>query len=259
LLSRHPDRPYFLDYAARLFEDFVELHGDRAFSDDLSIVTGLAKVGGQHVAVIGQQKGRSTKEKLERNFGMAHPEGYRKAMRILDLANRFRRPVLTFIDTPGAYPGIGAEERGQSEAIGQSILRMSQLDVPVISIVIGEGGSGGALALGVANRILMLEFATYSVITPEGCASILWRDGTKAAEAAEQLHLLAPNVRDLGVVDRIVTEPFGGAHRDPDAAAKALGEAIDIELRDLLAKDPAVLRDERYAKFRAMGVFDGPG
>src|SRR5687768_14694142 len=176
-LSRHPERPYFLDYLSRLFEDVVELHGDRAFADDPAIVAGFARLDGRSVAVIGQQKGRTTKEKLHRNFGMAHPEGYRKAMRVMELAERFRRPVLTFIDTPGAYPGVGAEERGQSEAIGKSLRVMSELHVPVIATVIGEGGSGGALALGVANRVLMLEYATYSVITPEGCASILWRDG----------------------------------------------------------------------------------
>src|SRR5688572_10330400 len=196
-LSRHPDRPYFLDYLERVFDDFVELHGDRLYADDAAVVSGFARLDGRTVAVIGHQKGRTTKEKLRRNFGMAHPEGYRKAMRIMELANRFGRPVLTFIDTPGAYPGIGAEERGQSEAIGQSLLVMSQLRVPIIATVIGEGGSGGALALGVANRVLMMQFATYSVITPEGCASILWRDGTRAPEAAEQLKLLANDAHRL--------------------------------------------------------------
>ena len=208
-LSRHPDRPYFLDYLERIFDDFVELHGDRAYSDDAAIVSGMARLDGRTVAVIGHQKGRTTKEKLRRNFGMAHPEGYRKAMRIMEMAHRFQRPVLTFIDTPGAYPGIGAEERGQSEAIGASLLAMSRLRVPVIATVIGEGGSGGALALGVANRVLMLQFATYSVITPEGCASILWRDGTRAADAAVQLKLLATNAVDLGVVDEVIPEPAG--------------------------------------------------
>ena len=201
-LSRHPERPYFLDYLARICEDFVELHGDRSFADDAAIVAGFARFHGQSVAVIGQQKGRTTKEKVQRNFAMAHPDGYRKACRIMELAERFHRPVLTFIDTPGAYPGLGAEERGQSEAIGRSLLVMSALRVPVVATVIGEGGSGGALALGVANRVLMLEHATYSVITPEGCASILWRDGAHAPEAAEQLKLLARHAHSLGLVWR---------------------------------------------------------
>jgi acetyl-CoA carboxylase carboxyl transferase subunit alpha len=255
-LSRHPDRPYFLDYLERLFDDFVELHGDRAFSDDAAIVSGFARLDGRTVAVIGHQKGRTTKEKLLRNFGMAHPEGYRKAMRIMELADRYRRPVLTFIDTPGAYPGIGAEERGQSEAIGQSLLVMSRLRVPVIATVIGEGGSGGALALGVANRVLMLQFATYSVITPEGCASILWRDGSRAADAALQLKLLATNALELGVVDDVVDEPVGGAHRDPDEAARKLGESLRRHLAELGRLDGEALVDQRYAKFRAMGVIE---
>lgn len=253
-LSRHPDRPYFLDYLERLFDDVVELHGDRAFSDDPAIVSGFARLDGKTVAVIGHQKGRTTKEKLRRNFGMAHPEGYRKAMRIMELADRFKRPVLTFIDTPGAYPGIGAEERGQSEAIGQSLLVMSRLHVPVIATVIGEGGSGGALALGVANRVLMMQFATYSVITPEGCASILWRDGTRAPEAALQLKLLAGNARELGVVDEVVTEPTGGAHREPDEAARRLGASLRRHLAELSALGPDALVEQRYRKFRAMGV-----
>ncbi|HTJ85474.1 MAG TPA: acetyl-CoA carboxylase carboxyltransferase subunit alpha [Polyangiaceae bacterium] len=253
-LSRHPDRPYFLDYVERLFDDVVELHGDRGFGDDAAIVAGFARLDGQTVAVIGHQKGRTTKEKVRRNFGMAHPEGYRKAMRIMELADRFKRPVLTFIDTAGAYPGMGAEERGQSEAIGRSLLVMSQLGVPVIATVIGEGGSGGALALGVANRVLMLEFATYSVITPEGCASILWRDGARAPEAAGQLKLLGSDALRLGVVDSIVPEPIGGAHRDADDAARRLGEVLRKELAGLSNAHPDTLRDERYAKFRAMGV-----
>jgi acetyl-CoA carboxylase carboxyl transferase subunit alpha len=253
-LSRHPDRPYFLDYLERLFDDFVELHGDRAYSDDAAIVSGFARLDGKTVAVIGHQKGRTTKEKLRRNFGMAHPEGYRKAMRVMELADRFRRPVLTFIDTPGAYPGIGAEERGQSEAIGQSLLVMSRLRVPVIATVIGEGGSGGALALGVANRVLMQEFATYSVITPEGCASILWRDGSRAPEAASQLKLLASNAVELGIVDGVVDEPIGGAHRDPDDAARRLGAALRSHLAELGSIGGDALVDMRYRKFRAMGV-----
>ncbi len=253
-LSRHPDRPYFLDYVERVFDDVLELHGDRAFSDDPAIVAGFARLDGRTVAIIGHQKGRTTKEKVRRNFGMAHPEGYRKAMRVMELADRFRRPVLTFIDTPGAYPGIGAEERGQSEAIGASLALMSGLCVPVIASVIGEGGSGGALALGVANRVLMLEMSTYSVITPEGCASILWRDGARAPEAAQQLKLLAPDVLELGVVDEVVAEPRGGAHRDPDDAARKLGDAIRRHLADLDRLGPEALVAQRYAKFRAMGV-----
>lgn len=253
-LSRHPERPYLLDYLELLFEDFAELHGDRLFADDPAIVSGFARFRGQYVAVIGQQKGRTVKEKVKRNFGMPHPEGYRKAMRIMELADRYRRPIFTFIDTPGAYPGIGAEERGQSEAIGQSILKMSSLRVPVIASVIGEGGSGGALALGVANRVLMFEFATYSVITPEGCASILWRDGGMAPEAAEQLGLLSPTAKRLGIVDEIIEEPLGGAHRDVKAAASSLGEALERNLRELLELDAEALLKARYEKFRAMGV-----
>lgn len=252
-LSRHPDRPYFRDYLERLFEEFVELHGDRSFGDDPAIISGFASFGGQSVCVVGQQKGRTTKQKLHRNFGMAHPEGYRKAMRIMELASRFRRPVITFIDTPGAYPGLGAEERGQSEAIGQSLLTMSRLEVPVIAVVIGEGGSGGALGLGVANRVLMLQYATYSVITPEGCASILWRDGARAAEAAQQLKLLAHDAKALDVIDEVIAEPGGGAHRDWDQAARAVGTALARQLEALTVLGPRQLRDDRYAKFRAMG------
>jgi acetyl-CoA carboxylase carboxyl transferase subunit alpha len=253
-LSRHPDRPYFLDYIERMFDDVLELHGDRAFADDASLIAGFARLDGRTVAIVGHQKGRTTKEKVRRNFGMAHPEGYRKAMRVMALANRFRRPVLTFIDTPGAYPGIGAEERGQSEAIGASLALMSGLEVPVVASVIGEGGSGGALALGVANRVLMLEFATYSVITPEGCASILWRDGARAPDAAQQLKLLATDVLELGVVDEVVTEPRVGSHRDPDVAARRLGDAIRKHLGELEGLSGAELARQRYAKFRAIGV-----
>jgi acetyl-CoA carboxylase carboxyl transferase subunit alpha len=257
-LSRHPDRPYMLDYVERIFDDVLELHGDRAFSDDAAIVAGFARLDGKTVAIIGHQKGRTTKEKLRRNFGMAHPEGYRKAMRIMELADRFKRPVLTFIDTPGAYPGLGAEERGQSEAIGKSLLVMSRLGVPVVATVLGEGGSGGALGLGVANRVLMLEFATYSVITPEGCASILWRDGSRAADAAQQLKLLANDALRLGIVDQIVSEPVGGAHRDPEEAARRVGEALrrnvfDLEQLAAGGRGAQSLVDHRYAKFRAIG------
>src|SRR5689334_17274596 len=254
-LSRHPDRPYFLDYLERIFEDFVELHGDRAFADDPAVVAGFARFEGRAVAVIGQQKGRTTKQKLQRNFGMAHPEGYRKACRIMELAERFQRPVITFIDTPGAYPGLGAEERGQSEAIGDALLVLSRLTVPVLAVVIGEGGSGGALGLGVANRVYMLENATYSVITPEGCASILWRDGARAPDAAEQLKLLAANAHQLGIVDAVVEEPTGGAHRDPDDAARRLGGALRAYLAQLEAMPAEDLVGDRYAKFRALGEF----
>jgi len=254
-LSRHPDRPYFLDYMERLCDDFVELHGDRSFGDDPAVVTGFARFRGRSVAVLGQQKGRTVKQKLSRNFGMAHPEGYRKACRILELAERFQKPVLTFIDTPGAYPGLGAEERGQSEAIGDALLTLSRLTVPVIATVIGEGGSGGALGLGVANHVFMLENATYSVITPEGCASILWRDGARAADAAAQLKLLARDVHKLGVVDEVLEEPLGGAHRDFDRSARVVGEALERSLAQLSKLSPAELREHRYQKFRALGQF----
>lgn len=252
-LSRHPDRPYFLDFAERIFEDILELHGDRSFRDDAAIVSGFARLDGKSVAFIGQQKGRTTKEKVNRNFAMAHPEGYRKAMRVMELADRFKRPVLTFVDTPGAYPGIGAEERGQSEAIGKSILLMSRLRVPSIATVIGEGGSGGALALGVANKVLMFRFATYSVITPEGCASILWRDGAKAATAAEQLRMLAKDAEGLGIVDEIMEEPVGGNHADVELAATTLKEALCRNLEQLRSKSPEELVASRYDKFRAIG------
>jgi acetyl-CoA carboxylase carboxyl transferase subunit alpha len=254
-LSRHPERPYFLDYLERLFTDFIELHGDRAFADDPAVVSGFARFHGKSVAVIGQQKGRSVKQKLSRNFGMAHPEGYRKACRIMELAERFRRPVMTFIDTPGAYPGLGAEERGQSEAIGDALLTLSRLTVPVLAVVIGEGGSGGALGLGVANRVYMLENATYSVITPEGCASILWRDGARAPEAAAQLKLLARDVHKLGVVDAVLEEPLGGAHRDFDRSARGVGEALATGLAELAGLSAGELREQRYRKFRALGQF----
>lgn len=254
-LSRHPDRPYFQDYAERLFEDFVELHGDRAFGDDPAVIAGLARFDGRAVVVIGQQKGRTTKQKLTRNFGMAHPEGYRKAIRMLEMAERFNRPVMTFIDTPGAYPGIGAEERGQSEAIGHSLLVLSRLTVPVLATVIGEGGSGGALGLGVANRVYMMENATYSVITPEGCASILWRDGTRAPDAAEQLKLLARDVHKLGVVDEVLSEPLGGAHRDVDRSADVVRAALRRGMAELGGMSREALRKDRYDKFRALGQF----
>ncbi len=254
-LSRHPDRPYLLDYAPLLFEDWVELHGDRLFGDDPAIVSGFARFQGEIVAVIGHQKGRSAKDKARRNFGMAHPEGYRKAIRVMKLAERAGRAILTFVDTPGAYPGIGAEERGQAEAIGQAISTMSELRVPVLCTILGEGGSGGALAIGVANRVLMLEYATYSVITPEGCASILWREATKAAQAAEQLKLIARDAKRLGVVDEVIPEPPLGAHRRPEVAAASLGERLKHHLEALRPLSPDALIEQRYQRFRALGTW----
>jgi acetyl-CoA carboxylase carboxyl transferase subunit alpha len=254
-LSRHPNRPYSLDYVERLITDFVELHGDRRFGDDPAVVAGIGRFRGRSVVVVGHQKGRSTKEKVVRNFGQAHPEGNRKALRMFELAERFALPVLSFIDTPGAYPGIGAEERGQSEAIGACIAAMARSKVPIISTIIGEGGSGGALALGVANRVMVMEYGTYSVISPEGCASILWKDGSKAEVAAEAMKMTAPDLLRLKVVDRIIDEPAGGAHQDPDAAAERVGAAIHTTLRDLLRMTPDELRDDRYKRFRALGAY----
>lgn len=254
-LSRHPNRPYTADYVARLFQDFVELKGDRRFADDASILAGIGRFHGQSVAVVGHQKGRSTKENVRRNFGMPHPEGYRKAIRLYELADRFGLPVLTFVDTPGAFPGIGAEERGQSEAIAAAIEVMSGIGVPVITTVIGEGGSGGALALGVGNRVLVLEFGYYSVITPEGCAAILWKGPENAPEAAARLRITAPNLLELGIVDLIVDEPPGGAHQDHDAAAKLLDKALFSQLSQLGELGPDELRDDRYQRFRRLGAF----
>jgi acetyl-CoA carboxylase carboxyl transferase subunit alpha len=254
-LSRHPSRPYSQDYIQRLFEDFEELHGDRRFADDPAIVAGLGRFHGRSVAIVGHRKGRSTKENLLYNFGMPNPEGYRKAIRVYELAERFGLPIFTFVDTSGAYPGIGAEERGQSEAIGASIEAMSRVTVPIISTVIGEGGSGGALALGVANRVLVLEFSYYSVISPEGCAAILWKNGDLAPEAAARLKITAPNLLELGIVDSIVDEPPGGAHQDHDAAAKQLDTALYNELKELSALSPEELRADRYDRFRKLGAF----
>lgn len=253
-ISRHPERPYTLDYIAALFEDWQELHGDRNFMDDPAIVGGLARFGGRPVAVIGHQKGRGTKDNLHRNFGMPRPEGYRKALRLMSLAERFGRPIITFIDTPGAYPGIGAEERGQAEAIARNILVMSRLKVPILALVIGEGGSGGALALGVANRVLMLENAIYSVISPEACASILWRDAAEADQAADALRFTAAHCLELGVTDRVIKEPLGGAHRGHEDVFAAVGEAIGHHLDELVAMDPDALVEQRYDRFRALGV-----
>jgi acetyl-CoA carboxylase carboxyl transferase subunit alpha len=253
-LSRHPSRPYTEDYVSLLFSDFQELHGDRKFHDDAAIIGGLAKFNGQAILFVGQQKGRGTKEKMKRNFGMAKPEGYRKAIRLMEMGARFGLPIITFIDTPGAFPGIDAEERGQSEAIADSIMRMFALEVPVITVVIGEGGSGGALAMAVADRVLMQEFSTYSVISPESCASILWSDSTQCEQAAEVLKLSAPEVKKLGVVDEIIPEPQGGAHRNHQGAASALGKYLDKHLQELLPRDGKELAAARVEKFRKMGA-----
>lgn len=255
-LARHPLRPYTLDYAALIFDEFEELAGDRAFADDAAIVGGPARLDGKPVMLIGHQKGRDTKQKIRRNFGMPKPEGYRKALRLMQMAERFRLPVLTFIDTPGAYPGVGAEERGQSEAIARNLLEMSRLRVPIVSTVIGEGGSGGALAIGVADATLMLEYATYSVISPEGCASILWKTAAKAAEAAEALGLTAKRLVELELVDRVIEEPLGGAHRDPKAAAARLKAALIEELGRIEAFPADELLDRRYARLRRHGAYE---
>ena len=254
-ISRHASRPYTLDYVKRLFTSFVELKGDRRFGEDPAIVTGLATFHGKSVAVVGHQKGRGTKENMRRNFGMPQPEGYRKATRIYEMADKFGLPVLTFIDTPGAYPGIGAEQRGQSEAIGASIAAMARARVPIVASIIGEGGSGGALALGVANRVIVLEFGCYSVISPEGCAAILWKDGARADEAATQLKITAPDLLRLGVVDAVLEEPAGGAHQDHDDAAARLDRAIQEQLAALAELSPEALADDRYRRFRNLGAF----
>lgn len=254
-LARHPRRPYSLDYFHLLFTDFLELHGDRRFADDLAIVGGFAFFNDEPVVVIGQQKGRTTQENIERNFGMPHPEGYRKALRLMKLAEKFNRPVFTFIDTPGAYPGIGAEERGQAEAIAENLKEMSQLAVPIIVIVIGEGGSGGALALSIGDRILMLENAIYSVISPEGCAAILFRDAGKAPEAAEVLKLTSNDLYKLGIIDEIIPEPLGGAHRDYVATAENIRKYLKQHLSQLKSIPKKELIELRYQKFRKIGHF----
>jgi acetyl-CoA carboxylase carboxyl transferase subunit alpha len=254
-LARHPARPYMMDYVGLLMDDFVELHGDRSFRDDPAIVGGLAQFDEWEVLVLGHQKGRNTKENMHRNFGMARPEGYRKATRLMRMASRFRRPIICFIDTPGAYPGLGAEERGQAEAIAKALQVMASLECPVISVVIGEGGSGGALALGVTDRILMLEYSIYSVISPEGCASILWRDPAKISEAATQLKLTAPDLLQLGICDEIVAEAPGGAHRNAAQTAAKLRVALKKHLRELVELSPQELVERRYQKFRKMGAF----
>ncbi len=255
-LARHPGRPYTTDLIDNLFTDFQELHGDRAYGDDPAIVTGVARFEGRPVMVIGHQKGRDTKQKVYRNFGMPRPEGYRKALRLMKLAEKFHLPILTFIDTPGAYPGIGAEERGQSEAIARNLFEMSKLRTPVIATVVGEGGSGGALAIAVADRVMMLEYATYSVISPEGCASILWKDASKASDAADALGITSARLRKLGLIDQIIPEPLGGAHRDFDAACANIREALVSSLRDLKALNMDKLLERRHKRLMAYGKFE---
>ena len=254
-LARHPQRPYMLDYVRLLFQDFTELHGDRAYGDDPAMVVGLARFHGRPVAVIGQQKGRDTKQRLERNFGQAKPEGYRKALRIMQLAAKFGRPIFTLVDTPGAYPGIDAEERGQAEAIARNLREMARLPVPIIVTITGEGGSGGALAIAVGDRVNMMENAIYSVISPEGCASIMWRDATKAELAAKALKITAPDLLELGLIDEIVPEPEGGAHRDHEATAQLLDPVLERCLQELRELPVPKLLELRYEKFRRMGQF----
>ena len=254
-IARHSDRPYTLDYVNGIFTHFVELHGDRHFADDLAIVGGLARFNGQPCMVIGHQKGRDTKERAARNFGMTKPEGYRKALRLMKLAEKFKLPVFTFVDTLGAYPGIDAEERGQSEAIGRNIFEMAQLEVPIISTIIGEGGSGGALAISVADQVLMLQYSVYSVISPEGCASILWKTSERASDAAEALGITAHRLKALGLVDKIVNEPVGGAHRDPQAMATSLKRALAEAWRQLADLKTDELIERRYARLNSYGRF----
>jgi acetyl-CoA carboxylase carboxyl transferase subunit alpha len=256
LVARHSDRPYTLDYVRMLMEDWVEVHGDRAFADDPAIVTGLATFRGRSVCVVGHQKGRGTKERIERNFGQPRPEGYRKALRVMRTAERFGLPILSFIDTPGAYPGIGAEERGQAEAIARNLIEMAGLRVPIVVTVTGEGGSGGALALGVGDCVLILEYAVYSVISPEGCAAILWKDQERKNQAAEAMKLTAPDLLELGVVDELVPEPVGGAHVDPEESARRVGDRVEAALERLGRLPVERLLQARYAKFRALGVFE---
>jgi acetyl-CoA carboxylase carboxyl transferase subunit alpha len=254
-VARHPRRPYTLDYLGSIFTDFVELHGDRLYRDDLAVVGGWARLGGTSVMVIGHQKGRDTRENIRRNFGMPHPEGYRKALRLMHLAARFHAPIITLIDTPGAYPGLGAEERGQSEALATNLLEMAMLATPILAVVIGEGGSGGALALGLADRVLMFENSVYSVISPEGCAAILWKDASQRERAAEALKLTAADLLQFKIIDEIIPEPLGGAHQDPDAAGEALREALLRHLGELRKVRPEKLIRRRAEKYAGMGVF----
>lgn len=254
-VARHPQRPYTLDYIERIFSDFEELHGDRSFADDPALVCGIGRLEGVPVAIIGHQKGRDTNDRIYRNYGMARPEGYRKALRIMKLAERFKLPVLTFIDTPGAYPGIDAEERGQSEAIARNLITMTTLKTPIIATVIGEGGSGGALAIGVADKLFMMEYSTYSVISPEGCASILWKNADKAEEAAEAMKITAKNLQELGLIDEIIGEPLGGAHRDYDKTAEMLKNSLVRAVNELVSNDIDDLVDTRQARIRKYGCF----
>ncbi|MEE8511157.1 MAG: acetyl-CoA carboxylase carboxyltransferase subunit alpha [Acidiferrobacterales bacterium] len=255
-LARHPQRPYTLDYIERVFSEFEELHGDRLFADDPAIIGGLARLDGRSVVVIGHQKGRDTREKVERNFGMPRPEGYRKALRLMKMAERFDLPIVTLIDTPGAYPGVGAEERGQSAAIARNLYVMAALKTPIISVVIGEGGSGGALAIGLCDRLLMLQYATYSVISPEGCASILWKSADKADIAAEAMGITATRLKRLGLIDEVIPEPLGGAHRDVGAMAETLGNALISAVNDLRDASPETLVSKRTARLMQFGEFE---
>jgi acetyl-CoA carboxylase carboxyl transferase subunit alpha len=254
-LSRHPLRPYTLDYVEKIFDEFHELHGDRAFADDHAIVGGLARFRGRALVFIGQQKGRDTKAKIFRNFGMPRPEGYRKALRLMNMAARFRLPLITFIDTPGAYPGVGAEERGQSEAIARNLEVLSRLPTPIVCTVIGEGGSGGALAIGVGDRVNMLEYSTYSVISPEGCASILWKDAANAEDAATALGITSSSLKGLGLVDEVIKEPLGGAHKEPDVVAKRIADLIEKQLDELQALNTEELLEQRYQRLLSYGQF----
>jgi len=256
LVARHPQRPYTLDFIGYLFDEWTEIHGDRKFSDDPAIVAGFARFRGTPCAIIGHQKGRNTKDKIHRNFGQPRPEGFRKALRVMKLAEKFNLPIFTFIDTQGAYPGLGAEERGQAEAIAVNLREMAMLSVPVIVIVIGEGGSGGALALGVGDRVFMLEHAVYSVISPEGCAAILWKNPSAASEAASAMRITASDLKRLAIIDEIVPEPNGGAHADPAKAADLLAPYLEKSLKELMKLKPSALPEERYKKFRKMGMFE---
>jgi len=258
-LARHPDRPYTMDYVSMIMEDFIQLHGDRHFSDDKALTVGFARVGGNKIMLLGHQKGRDMNENLERNFGCAHPEGYRKAIRYMRLAEKYGVPIVTFIDTPGAYPGIGAEERGQAEAIAYNLREMAGIEVPIIVFVIGEGGSGGALGIGVGDRIYVLENAYYSVISPEGCAAILWRERSKAPSAAQALRLTAPELLELGIIDGIIQEPLGGAHRNPELAAEEIKKTITSSLSELSSLSGEELVKARYDKFRRMGAYREQG
>ncbi len=255
-LARHPKRPYSFNYIDRIFTDFQQLHGDRAFGDDKAIIGGIARFDGNPVMIIGHQKGRDTKENIKRNFGMPRPEGYRKALRLMQLAEKFHLPVITFVDTPGAYPGIGAEERGQSAAIARNLYEMSKLRTPIIATITGEGGSGGALAIAVADRVMMLQYSTYSVISPEGCASILWKDAAKASDAAEALGITSEKLSKLGLIDRIIPEPLGGAHRNYDAVSSNIREALQSSLRELRALNTDQLLEKRYQRLMGFGQFD---